>query len=261
MKYQIFVIGAGGTGSYFLKEFSRYIAGDREKVQVLNLHIFDGDVVEAKNIARQSFQMEDCGRNKAAVMAEVLEDAFSVQYTAHAAYLLETEQIKKHLKSEFRKEKCVPVIIGCVDNHAARMCVEALFDELDDCIVFDSANEFSNGEVVFAYKSNGTVYGPCRSHYFPDIKEGDLRAVTEMSCEELNAVAPQHIFTNMLAANILLNAVTNLFDEVLTPGFVYFNGRGYSCDFVAYQPLEKEKEEMAAGSKGKGKRKRGSKKE
>lgn len=225
MKFDFFVIGTGGTGTYFLKEFARFAIGNES---VGNIHLFDGDTVEERNLKRQCFQKEDIGRNKAAVMAEILNDAFELNMTAHVCYLTGLEQIEELLsESEHR----IPVFIGCVDNHGCRLLLEALFEKLENCILFDSANEYVTGEVVYAYKRNGTVYGPPRSAYFPQIKEGDIRNRGEISCEELNQVSPQHIFTNMMAGNLLCAAVANLLAGQITPGFSYFNSLAYESGF------------------------------
>ncbi len=228
-KYKIFVIGAGGTGTYFLKEFSRYLSGNKEmKDKIDSMEIFDGDYVEHKNLARQCFTEDDIGRNKAAVMAEVLNETFDLNYVAHDSYLSDLKQLEV-------KNGIVPIIISCVDNHGCRLLLEEFFEKRETCVYFDSANEYDTGEVVYAYKSNKVVAGPVRSHYFPQIKEGDTRNREEISCEELNNVAPQHIFTNMQAGHLLCVGMANLLSEIVTPGFAYFNAFRYSCDFVAWK--------------------------
>ena len=94
MKYQILVIGAGGTGTYFLKEFSRYLSGNKKALKkVHSLAVADGDLVEKKNLARQAFVKEDIGQKKAAVMASLLNDCFDLSWNAYGKYLLRTEQI------------------------------------------------------------------------------------------------------------------------------------------------------------------------
>lgn len=255
MKYELFVIGAGGTGTYFLKEFSRFLCGNHAvKKRILSMHIYDGDVVEEKNLARQAFTMEDVGRNKAAVMAEILNETFDLSYVAHDVYVTDEKQLTGVFKGKAdyysNSEPIVPVIVSCVDNHACRLLLEKIYESIDDCILFDSGNEFTTGEVVFAYKSNKVSYGLVRSGYFPDVREGDLRNREEMSCEELNHVSPQHIFTNMVAGNLLCSGLANLFDGKITPGFAYFNALSYSCDFVPYKgapiPDKKEPEKKTA---------------
>ena len=77
VRLSLIVVGAGGTGTYFLKEVSRYLAAaDREKIA--RMLIVDGDTVERKNLSRQAFTSDDIGRNKAEVMAEVLNECFDL---------------------------------------------------------------------------------------------------------------------------------------------------------------------------------------
>lgn len=237
MKYQMHVIGAGGTGTYFLKELGRYLSDGRfQDILYGPIQIWDGDVVEAKNLGRQAFCRDDVGRYKSVVMAEILEGEFNVPFEARTAYLIDMEQLSAEFEvKEIRGETLVPLFISCVDNHAARLLLEEVFNSLQNCVLFDSGNEVCTGEVSFSYKKNGKVIGPCRSHYFPDMRTGDLRNVTEMSCAELNNASPQHIFTNMLAGNMLLNGVANLFEGHITPGFAFFDRSIYSCQFVPYR--------------------------
>ena len=231
-KFTLSVIGAGGTGGYFLKEFSRYLQGDKEK-QIVHMEIIDGDTVEEKNILRQSFQLEDVGFNKAIVMADILKSAFNADFTPKAEFLNDETQL-------YYSQTSVPIIIGCVDNHKARLVCEEFFNSHDTCFYLDSANEFSYGEVVFAYKIDGKVLSPVRSHYFPKIKTDAGKARTEMSCEELNNVAPQHIATNMQAGNILLNEVCSILEGRPHCGMVTFDLENYAQDFIRYVPTAKD---------------------
>lgn len=210
--FNIIVIGSGGTGTYFLKEFSRYLSGNRKVLKIIqSLTIIDGDVVEKKNLGRQAFAPEDIGNYKASVMASILNDAFDLddtQWCGFPVYLTKTEQFSDFIKMK----SSIPVIIGCVDNHACRLVCEKYFKSCSNCIYYDSANEFSSGEIVFAPKFNRHRLSPLRSEIFPEIKKGDLRNVEEMSCTELNEAAPQHIAVNMNAGMYLLSAVTTLFE-------------------------------------------------
>jgi len=233
-KYELIVVGAGGTGTYFLKEISRFLSGELSK-RFSSFHIFDGDVVEQKNLARQCFAEEDIGRNKAAVMAEILNASFGIPYVAHPHYLLNIKELEKFIPAYDSCDKVMPVIVGCVDNHACRLVMESFFENSKDCILFDSGNEFSSGEVVYSYKKDGVVFGPPRSFFFPDVREGDLRNREEISCEELNNVAPQHIFTNMMAGNLLCSGVANLLENKITPGFAYYNSLSYESGFMPFK--------------------------
>lgn len=247
ISYQIIVVGAGGTGTYFLKEFSRYLAGNEKAAKkVRSLSVVDGDVVEKKNLVRQAFSREDIGQKKAAVMASLLNDCFDLAWGAHGKYLLKTEQIDQVLRTApgmssagYPGKNVIPVIIGCVDNHACRILCEDYFCSKDNCIYFDSANEFTSGEIVYASRIKGRTISPIRSQIFPEIKKGDLRNVEEMSCAELNAAAPQHIAVNMYAGLCLLSAITRLLEEdVLMVGVTFFDATNMDSRHIENLPSE-----------------------
>lgn len=228
IKFAICCVGSGGTGSYFLKEFSRYLYDNKKALsQIYSLSVVDGDMVEKKNISRQAFLEEDVNEPKAGVMASVLNDAFDLKWKGYAQYILSTKDLEKcfgNTGDVGTNIFVMPVMIGCVDNHAARLVCEEYFNKASDCIYFDSANEFSCGEVVFAVKRNNKLVSPLRSTVFPDILSGDLRNVEELSCTELNDVAPQHIAANMQAGLILLSAITGLLDKgIVSTGMVIFD--------------------------------------
>ena len=229
MKYDVIVVGTGGTGTFFINAFSRVLA--QKRGYCYNLYLVDGDTVEKKNLSRQTFQEEDVGRSKSIVMAEALNEVFGLNWKAVDQYVLNADQIHDLANSGY-----TPLVVGCVDNHACRLVLEEVFSKRKDMIYLDSANEYSSGEVVFAAKEGGKVLGPPRSHYFADILEGDKRAVTEMSCEELNNAEPQHIATNMLAANILLTEACRVLEGEKRYGFVSFDTDSFSSEFYPYTP-------------------------
>lgn len=231
--FDLIVIGSGGTGTYFLKEISRFLSSSNNaKDLVASMTIIDGDTVEGKNLSRQCFTEQDIGLHKASVMAEVLNQSFGLNWRAYTEYITDISQIKKHC------EKNIPVIIGCVDNHAARLVCEGFFNSQTSCIFFDAANEYEHGEVVYSYKIENHLIGPLRSHYFPDILSGDLRSVTDLSCEELNQSQPQHILTNMTAGLALCSAFCKLLHGTVEPGVTFFNSAGFYAEFMPYTGQE-----------------------
>lgn len=234
--YDLIVVGAGGTGTYFLKEAARYISSNKSIAQRFkSFTIVDGDIVEEKNLARQCFQTDDIGRNKAEVMSEVLNEVFEMHTTYVPEYLISVSQLTEC----FHPNK-IPFVVCCVDNHAARLVLEEFFRLNTNCILFDSANEYEAGECVYAYKFDDRVLSPVRSHYFPDILSGDLRSVNEMSCEELNSAAPQHIFTNMAAGMALLSGLSSLIEGNPLTGMVMFNPHKLTMEHFPYRPTSKE---------------------
>lgn len=247
--YHVLCIGAGGTASYFLKEISRFIAylDVEKKKRIKSLAVIDGDLVETKNLSRQAFFSEDEGWNKATVQACQLNEAFfeddSLNWNAYPTYVTTMEELDAIYQNQIEKGRTsyygntekvdVPFIIGCVDNDGCRMLCEEYFNQHEDCIYFDSGNEMYTGEVIFAYKFGGKVLSPVSSTYFPQMKAGDLRQITEISCTELNASAPQHIFTNMEAGLNLCKAFSILIEEnKLVRGYTYYNTRKFVQGFV-----------------------------
>lgn len=210
------------------------MSGEEEVLKMISgTWIMDGDLVEEKNLKRQAFGPEDVGQKKAAVMAEILNDAFGLSWKACGEYLTEAPRLREIA------ERCrawgtgvvnVPLIVGCVDNHAARLVCEKFFLSQENCMYFDAANEFSAGEVVFSVRLGGRTLSPLRSEVFPEIRKKRHKAVTKMSCTELNAVAPQHIAANMNAGLILLSAVAGLLQEGRVPsGVALFDAATMTC--------------------------------
>ena len=95
--FDLIVIGSGGTGTYFLKEISRFISSDKEtKSLIKSMTIIDGDIIEEKNLSRQCFCLQDIGQHKASIMAEVLNAAFSLSWKAYVEYITDISQIEMH---------------------------------------------------------------------------------------------------------------------------------------------------------------------
>lgn len=266
IKYYILVIGSGGTGTYFLKEFSRFIATMDTDIrkQIKSLCIADGDRVEMKNLNRQCFALDDIGANKAVAFAEALNDMIDeinnscpIHWSSYADYITELSQLERLLPicSCIPTPSTVlgsyvlhiPVIIGAVDNDACRLLCEHFFDTVDNCFYFDSGNEYASGECVYAYKIKGNVLAPTKSFYFPVMQKSQIRPVTELSCDELNHSAPQHILTNMIAATQLLNGIMKLFDpsvenlrDRMKCGYSFFDSFASIMEFIPYSKMNSE---------------------
>lgn len=245
------VVGAGGTGTFFLKEVSRYIASLGTRSPIDRMTIIDGDIVERKNMDRQCFQEEDIGLYKASVMADLLNTAFSLSWQPKALYLESEEQIIISNSKKTGKKLSLPVIIGCVDNHPCRMVMERFFNSCDSCIYLDSANEYMSGEVVFSIKLNGKVLSPLRSSYFPEVKNTQ-KSRSEMSCTELNMVSPQHIAANMTAGNILLSEFAAICEGIFHGGMVVFDSKDFILKHIPYCV-----EQLSAGKESHEKKKSG----
>ena len=126
IEYVVIIVGAGGTGGNFVKEYARYISCLSKDNVAVKTVLVDGDYVEQKNMERQPFIDEDINQNKAVTLASAIEDTFSgVQINAYPHYIDNAEEIVRIFQnvrsySGSSVNVSIPVIIGCVDNHRAR---------------------------------------------------------------------------------------------------------------------------------------------
>lgn len=215
MKYDIIIVGCGGTGSHYIKELGRYLYGNKYNNDC-RIVLVDGDVVEEKNLVRQAFQPIDIGRNKAQVMAEILNLTYELLVEYSDRYINDAYDLKALVH-----EDAIPVLVGCVDNHQCRQSLHYFYEAAEHCIYMDSANEYQCGEVVIGSRIAGAEMYPDRAGYFPDILMDKEVKRSEESCEVLNQASPQHLITNQFAAQILLsNTVRMLMGEWI--GGIYF---------------------------------------
>lgn len=251
MTYDIFCIGAGGTGGNFLKEFGRFLAFFHEEDTSWSLHIIDGDTIEERNAERQPFLSSDVMQHKAAVMAEGLVDCMGLpgrSVTAYPQYIDTYEQLHAIIgaSADTYKESVV-ILIGCVDNHRARQVMHEAFERMPNIIYIDSANEFEEGEVVVGIRLKKKEFAPPRAYYFPEVLTDKGKRASEVSCGTVNVSAPQHLVTNLTAAQHILSFVVNVMkNRKAEGGVVHFNSFTHYCRFdrwTAEMQAEKEKAE------------------
>ncbi|KPV40380.1 ThiF family adenylyltransferase, partial [Alicyclobacillus ferrooxydans] len=83
-KTRLVLIGVGGTGGYVLQQVARLLYSLREQGRrIPSVLLFDGDVVEQKNLLRQYFLEQDIGRKKAEVLAERYSRAYGIDIAAY----------------------------------------------------------------------------------------------------------------------------------------------------------------------------------
>lgn len=144
MKHCIYIIGAGGVGSWLAP--SLCLLHNPSSVVLV-----DGDVLEAGNLNRQLFGADQVGRNKA--------EALASKYRCGAIPQFYSMGVLNHDPSDW--------IMCCVDNNPAR---NAVIQECDrsGCKAIFAANEVHSSEAYF--------YDPAWKHtrldprvYYPQI--------------------------------------------------------------------------------------------
>jgi PRTRC genetic system ThiF family protein len=116
----IVVVGCGGTGGFVAESVCRLLLGKRA-----NLYFVDPDRVEPHNVARQAFDAADVGHFKAQVLAERLARRFhrEVGYSVCPYDREVHSEVFGHARSRLN------LVIGCVDNVAARRALAATLEE------------------------------------------------------------------------------------------------------------------------------------
>lgn len=248
-----FIIGAGGTGGYFIPNVTRQIAIQNKlrKMEELPPHkivIIDQDIISPSNLNRQNFIQRDLDRNKAEVMAVRYGTAFETPVQFLEEYITSTDMLVNIcrtalgslLSGKVARKKlypAVPVIVDCVDNNKTRTFMhEAVLQLANMCergaFSLSSGNEFYNGQIVcgFVPSSNNPDQAgfrtPLVGEMFPEILEGADKLPTELSCDEAAVSHPQNIMTNITAATELFNfaniILTASSDNELNPGLHHF---------------------------------------
>jgi PRTRC genetic system ThiF family protein len=220
---EIVIVGAGGTGGYLIRDLCRFlysldkrITSGTSKVSVV---VYDGDVVEEKNILRQNFLPQDIGQNKAEVMAVRHSRAFGVDISYIPQMFTHQDLYNRNENRNLKR-----IIVGCVDNNAARREIARyLADNMEsysspDVYWIDSGNEKKTGQVIVGNKSLMDV-----TDLYPEILLARHDSVEQVSCAERMLQDEQNMFVNLTAANLILNYIKNIVLDIpmVTHGTVF----------------------------------------
>lgn len=215
---EFILVGAGGTGGLLIGAVARLMLEIESKThKSANCTVVDFDTVEAVNIPRQNFQPSEIGLSK----AEVLAARYSLAYGCKIGAIAQPFT-QKLIHSRWQK---LVIIIGCVDNSAART-------EISQCLKY---NERDRPPHIFwldcgnhASKSAGQVLLGTTSHFTldkafdhphhpnfciqlpsPSLQHPELlEALPEelnsprLSCAEIQARNQQSLFVNQQVAAI-----------------------------------------------------------
>lgn len=124
-KLKIYLIGAGGTGSFAAMNLARLLFELRRIGKVVEMTIIDPDVVESDNIPRSNYCAAEIGRFKAQTLAERITLAWGLE----VSYSNEKLEFEKHLKPNRNGFKELSILVGCVDNHLARREIHRVLEE------------------------------------------------------------------------------------------------------------------------------------
>lgn len=249
--YNIVIIGVGGTGGLFANFLAKIMQGMDKSAY--SIALVDADRVERKNLGRQPYFTEDIGEPKAKVTARALEEGYGVGFRFYDRYINSADDISRIVENGRPENHYCDestIIVGCVDNHAARKCMHDYFEQNSrgNLLYIDSGNEFSYGEVTYSVRSRDKVLSPLKEYYFPDMFRGDMTPRQDESCEALNNAAPQHFCTNLMAASVMVSAVSAFMSGArLMTGITTFDsgisGEDIRISHHKYEPAKEGRKE------------------
>lgn len=230
-KLNIHVIGAGGTGGYCVEFLARLLAGGDHKI-----HVYDGDMVELKNLKRQNFTKDDVDLNKAEALCQRLSAQImdAPEITPHPIYLTDEDSFLAEVLLTVEPDESL-VIVQAVDNVSTRKLVNnVIMDKLVKSriltVALDSGNDDQGGQVVLY--ANGGVKNidpltkqsqlgllPTMLQVFPELNEvDDNNPGIVMDCAENAESKPQAMMANARNGEILAQAVIRLKETGKAPG-------------------------------------------
>lgn len=228
----VHLIGAGGTGGYALEYLSRLFAGSQHSIRV-----YDGDVVEPKNLKRQNFTLSELDQNKAKAITERLSQNVmqAPAMTYHDSYITDKDEFLADILMDLDEDSESLVIIMAVDNVATRRLInQVVMEDLLEIgiptIVLDSGNDDQGGQVVlytnadvdytkpFEKPISGSL--PTMLQIYPEIdKIEDVNPGLEMDCAENAESQPQAMMANVRNGELLANILYQVFET----GVVSYN--------------------------------------
>lgn len=261
-KLNIHLVGAGGTGGYALACLARLLAGGDHTI-----HVYDGDLVETKNLKRQNFLMEDLDLNKADVLCKRLSKGIfgCPKLIPHSEYLTGKEDFLAEILTSLEPGESL-VILLAVDNIATRRMVNemAMNDLLSmgiPALLLDSGNDNQGGQILL-YANAPLVYKeplektgkqgmlPTMLQYFPELdKIKDDNPGLVMNCADNAESEPQAMMANVRNGELLALITNRMLETGSAPGNLWRSDiltGNTRCMFTGFYKSE-EKEEDTNG--------------
>lgn len=240
------LIGAGGTGSQMLTALSRInqalVALGHAGLQV---NVFDDDIVQQANLARQLFTSQEIGLNKAVTLINRINRFFGTNWKA-------VPERFELTSTKSNDNRMANITVSCVDTVKSRVNIEALLRSADrksaqrdsNLYLLDFGNSKDTGQVLLC--SIGEIAQP-KSEQF--ISVGALPSWIEEyplllkesedndnvpSCSLAEALEKQDLFVNSALANIGASLLWRMFkDGILFNRGFFMNLKDYRTQPIA----------------------------
>jgi PRTRC genetic system ThiF family protein len=202
----VLLVGAGGTGSHMLTalvqmHLALLALGHPSGLAVV---VIDPDTVSAANVGRQTFFPADVGLPKAEVLITRVNMTYGLAWEARQCAL----SAEGDLRVRFH------VMIGCVDNRAARKTMARLH-ERNRSYWLDCGNTDRAGQVVLGYSgATAETFLPHVGMLYPDAVDAAADAADDApSCSLAEALDRQDLYINRAVALAGANLLWRLLRE------------------------------------------------
>jgi hypothetical protein len=180
---QIFIIGAGGVGSWLTPAMC--LLTDQSAVTVI-----DGDKLEEKNLNRQLFSIDDCEKFKAEVLAKYYNCGFINRFYTHGSIAVD--------RGDW--------LLCAADNNLARKAVLMTVDETGAQAILGCNERLSSEAYYYRRDWKGTHLDPRK--YYPEIETDDSNdpRSAAIGCTGLaQKETPQLVSANFAAASHMMH--------------------------------------------------------
>ncbi|AFY91236.1 ThiF family adenylyltransferase [Chroococcidiopsis thermalis] len=250
---QFVLVGAGGTGSCIIRELCKVVCQIQSvtKKQV-SIRIVDFDTVESRNIPRQIFLPEEIGMNKAEALAIRYSSAFGISIKAI------DQPFDCQMVNKLKQWNTLTVIIGCVDNAAARAEIERCLEYNSNTrsaslFWLDCGNAQTSGQVLLGTTTNFDLLRafdrperpnlcyqlPSPTSIHPEllVVQPEELSSSRLSCASILLRNYQALFVNQFAATIASQYILELtFTGGLRRFATYFDCKTMSCKSLYITP-------------------------
>ncbi len=210
---RILIIGLGGIGGALAEPLARFLNYSDRKPEII---MIDGDRCESGNLSRQRFDVSQLRMNKAEAWMRRLNREFTALDFSAVPHYVTPGNIRTLIYPG-------DTVMLCVDNHATRKLVQEHCLRLKTVTLISGGNDYTDGNVQVFRKKNGRMLSPPITAHHPEIAEPADRRPDEIGCDEEVESAPQLLFSNLMAASLMLNAWYSVTDDRLEWSEAYFD--------------------------------------
>ncbi len=232
--WRFVLVGCGGTGSWLAPSVARTAYVLQQQGKEVGIWFVDPDHVEEKNIPRQNFCQAELGMNKAVTLAARFGAAWGVEITALP---------QRYEAGEFRRQwNANTILIGCVDNAAARKTISSSLQSNDpenphrvwwlDCGNMESSGQVLFGSCLDQKALAGAFVGtkickalPCPSLVAPDllVPRPEESRKNKLSCADIQLANAQSLAVNQQVAAIATDYLIRITHGGLKRYATYFD--------------------------------------